>query len=182
MLDFMAEKLVEGFTLMNKKDVFIRPACLNDIVSITEIYNEAVLNGVATFDTQEKTVDDRIVWFSNRRPIHPVLVAQLNDEVIGWASLNQWSDRSAYDGTAEVSIYIHHQFRDKGVGSILFKELIDHATTLKLHYLLSRITEGNEKSIALHLKNGFSIVGVMHEVGNKFGRYLDVTIMEKIIK
>jgi phosphinothricin acetyltransferase len=167
---------------MNKSDVLIRLANIGDIGSITEIYNEAVLNGVATFDTQEKTVEDRIAWFNSRRPIHPVLVAQLNDEVIGWASLNQWSDRSAYDGTAEVSIYMHHAYRDQGVGGILFKELIEQARTLNLHYLLSRITEGNEKSIALHLKNGFSIVGVMHEVGNKFGRYLDVTIMEKIIK
>ncbi len=167
---------------MNKSDVLIRLANIGDIGSITEIYNEAVLNGVATFDTQEKTVEDRIAWFNSRRPIHPVLVAQLNDEVIGWASLNQWSDRSAYDGTAEVSIYMHHAYRDQGVGGILFKQLIEQARTLNLHYLLSRITEGNEKSIALHLKNGFSIVGVMHEVGNKFGRYLDVTIMEKIIK
>lgn len=162
-------------------EIDIRNANLVDIAAITEIYNEAVLNGVATFDTEPKSIENRLEWLNQHDAKHPVLVACLNHEVVAWASLSRWSDRSAYDGTAEVSVYVHQHHRSKGIGSILFKHLVQQAETLGLHYLLSRISEGNETSIRMHLRNGFSTIGVMHQVGNKFGQYLDVTLMEKVL-
>ncbi|MDP1727318.1 MAG: N-acetyltransferase family protein [Bacteroidota bacterium] len=159
----------------------IRNANLVDIAAITEIYNEAVLNGVATFDTEPKSIENRLEWLNQHDAKHPVLVACLNNEVVAWASLSRWSDRSAYDGTAEVSVYVHQHHRSSGIGSVLFAHLVKQAETLGLHYLLSRISEGNETSIRMHLRNGFSTIGVMHQVGNKFGQYLDVTLMEKVL-
>ncbi|OYU97660.1 MAG: GNAT family N-acetyltransferase [Bacteroidetes bacterium B1(2017)] len=166
---------------MDRNALEIRKASIVDIAAITDIYNNEVLNGVATFDTEIKTIEDRIVWLNQHDSKHPVLVATIDTEIVAWASLSKWSDRSAYDLTAEVSIYVHQNHRGQGIGSILFEEIVQLAPSIGLHYILSRITQGNETSIRLHLKNGFQIVGVMHQVGNKFGSFLDVTIMEKIV-
>ena len=182
MLDFMEKKQEKGFMNISQTEIQIRPAILSDVPAITEIYNEAVLNGVATFDTEIKSLEDRSKWFQLRAENNPIIVAIVSDDVVGWASLNAWSERAAYNKTAEVSIYIHKNFRAKGIGSLLFKSLLKTAEEVNLHYLLSRITEGNQVSIDLHLKNGFSIIGVMHEVGFKFGKFLDVTLMEKVLK
>lgn len=170
------------FMRIEKNQLDIRKANIVDIAAITEIYNEAVLNGVATFDTEPKTIENRLDWLNQHNAKHSVLVASLNYEVVAWASLSKWSDRSAYDGTAEVSVYVHQNFRGQGIGSILFEELVQQASASGFHYLLSRITQGNETSIRLHFRNGFSTVGVMHEVGTEFGEYLGVTLMEKVLK
>lgn len=178
----MVEKLGKVFMRIDQNVVSFRLATEADIPAITEIYNEAVLNGVATFDTEIKTLENRLIWFKQRGKQHLVMVASVGDIITAWASLNQWSDRAAYDGTAEVSIYVHFQYRDKGIGSVLFTDLINRAEKLGLHYLLSRISQGNDLSIRLHERNGFTIVGIMHEVGQKFGSYIDVTLMEKVFK
>ncbi|MDZ4667185.1 MAG: GNAT family N-acetyltransferase [bacterium] len=178
----MEKNLEKDFMHINANDILIREAGISDLPGITEIYNEAVINGIATFDTEIKSIDNRREWLKQHGGKHPVLVAFFDHEMIGWASLTRYSDRSAYDGTAEVSVYIHANYRAKGVGSIMFQELIKRAQFLGLHYLMSRITQGNETSIRLHQRNGFNLVGVMHEVGYKFGTYLDVTIMERVIK
>ena len=94
----------------------IRAAEINDVPSITEIYNEAVLNTTATFDTEIKTLDNRIEWFNQHGAQHPVLVAIVKGEVAAWASLSRWSDRAAYDTTAEESVYVSKEFRNKGIG------------------------------------------------------------------
>jgi phosphinothricin acetyltransferase len=176
----MAKKVEKVFMRIKPEQLQIRLATLSDLPVITEIYNEAVLNGVATFDTEAKSLDDRKIWFNNHGAQHPILVAYFEEALCAWASLNRWSDRSAYDGTAEVSIYVHHEFRDRGVGSILFPALIAEAKKVGLHYLLARITQGNDLSIRLHQRNGFTTIGVMHEVGFKFGKFLDVTLMEQV--
>jgi len=158
----------------------IRPASVNDISAITEIYNEAILNTSATFDTEIKSVEERLIWFKGHDEKHPVIVATFNDNVIGWASLNRWSDRIAYDCTAEVSLYVHTNFRNLGTGKLLLEVLTMEGEKVGLHTLLARITEGNEKSIYLHERLGFENVGVLREVGEKFGKYLDVIMMQKV--
>lgn len=158
----------------------IRPATENDVPFITHIYNDAILNTSATFDTEIKTADDRMEWFRSHDAKHPVLVGEINGVVIGWASLTRWSDRCAYDGTAEVSVYVHKEFRGKGIGKRLLEILTHEGQKVGLHYLLARITQGNEASIHIHSQFGFSHVGVMHQVGFKFGKFLDVHLMEKV--
>lgn len=159
-----------------------REAHTGDIDAITEIYNHAVLYTTATFDTEPKTAADRKEWLEQHGDRYPVLVAIENGQVIGWASLNRWSDRPAYDLTAEGSLYIHPAYQGKGVGRALFNAIIEAGRAAGLHCILARITEGNEKSIHLSREFGFEHVGVLREVGTKFGQLLDVHMLQFIYR
>src|SRR5580765_2489360 len=101
----------------------IRPATQADVHRIMEIYNDAILNTTATFDTEIKSEVDRLQWFNNHDKQHPVIVGEIEGRVIGYASLTRWSDRCAYDGTAEVSVYVDPEFRSRGVGKKLLEVL-----------------------------------------------------------
>jgi phosphinothricin acetyltransferase len=160
----------------------IRIAEIKDVPGITDIYNDAILNTTATCDTEIKSIENRMEWLNAHSKKYPVIVAVKNDEVLGWASMSRWSDRIAYTDTAEISVYIHKKFRDKGIGKLLLKEIIEAGKIGGLHCVLSRITQGNEKSIYLHEKFGFTNVGVMKEVANKFGKILDVHMMQLLYK
>jgi phosphinothricin acetyltransferase len=160
--------------------ITIRPAQPADVPFITEIYNEAIVNTTATFDTELKTETDRMIWLEAHDEMHPVLVAELNGRVIGWASLSRWSERAAYDTTAEVSLYVHKDFRNQGIGKKLLEVLTLEGEKAGLHTLLARITEGNDKSVYLHEVFGFENVGTLKEVGKKFGKFLDVRILQKV--
>jgi L-amino acid N-acyltransferase len=160
--------------------LMIRPATEKDVPAITEIYNDAILNSVATFDTELKTVEDRLQWLNNHDTMHPVIVAESDGKVLGWASLSRWSERAAYDTTAEASLYVHKDYRNQGVGKRLLEMLTLEGKTVGLHSLIARITEGNEKSFYLVELFGFEDVGTLKEIGKKFGNYLDVRIMQKI--
>ncbi|TDF95905.1 GNAT family N-acetyltransferase [Paenibacillus piri] len=159
----------------------VRLARLDDNKAILEIYNEAVHNTTATFDTVDRTYEQQVQWFEKHGDMHPVLVAVLNDRVVGWASLNPYSDRLAYARTAEVSLYIHRDFRGQGIGKRLLNDVLEAGRNAGLHTVLSRIAEGNESSIRLHRQYGFGVVGTMKEVGFKFGRMLDVVMMQKML-
>ena len=163
-------------------DIYIRPARLSDIPAITEIYNEAILSTTATFDTDPKTVEDRTKWFSTHDERHPMIVAVADDAVVGWASLSAWSDRTAYDGTAETSFYVAESYRNRGIGRKLKQAIIDEAIRLGYHTLLARVAEGSDISLHLNKSFGFETVGVMKQVGKKFGRLLDVHLLQKMLK
>jgi len=157
-----------------------RLATVEDIKAITDIYNEAVLTTDATFDLEPKTEEEQGVWLASHDQMHPVLVAELDGVVIGWASLSEWSSRAAYDGTAEISLYIKDEFRGKGFGRRLLEDIMREGGRAGLHTVLARITTGNAVSIHLHESVGFEHVGVMREVGRKFDRMLDVLLMQRI--
>lgn len=160
----------------------IRPATLEDLEPITAIYNEAILTTVATFDTVPKSLADQRKWFHDHVPRYPVLVAELDGRVVGWASLSRWSDRPAYVGTAEVSVYVGQDHQGKKIGSALLEALVEAGEKGGFHTLVSRIVQGSDVSIHLHDKLGFTHVGVLKEAGRKFGKLLDVTIMQKILE
>jgi L-amino acid N-acyltransferase YncA len=158
----------------------VRKALVKDLKAITEIYNEAVLKTDATFDNTPKTLKEQREWFDEHGPHNPVLVADADGKVQGWASLSQWSSRCAYAATAEISIYIKEEHRNQGIGKLLMQAILDAGDEAGLHTVISRITGGNQVSVRLHEKFGFKHIGVMREVGNKFGRMLDVIMMQKI--
>ncbi|HMY14455.1 MAG TPA: N-acetyltransferase family protein [Bacteroidia bacterium] len=160
----------------------IRSATADDIPFITEVYNDAIINTTATFDTEVKSIEDRMLWFKNHDGNHPIIVAENDGVLSGWASLTAWSDRCAYNGTAEVSVYVHKEHRGRGIGKALLEILILKGESKGLHYLLSRIASGNEASIHLHTIFGFRHIGIMKEVGFKFGNYVDVHLMELVFK
>ncbi len=158
----------------------IRRAELWDLESITAIYNDAVLKTVATFDTKPKTPDEQASWFEQHGPRHPILVAESRGAVVGWISLSEWSDRSAYCDTAEVSLYVAEERRGKGIGRKLLEAALDEGREVGLHTIVSRIAGGNETSVRLHESFGFRHIGIMKEVGRKFGKLIDVYLMQKI--
>ncbi|MCI4353624.1 MAG: N-acetyltransferase family protein [Thermoplasmata archaeon] len=156
----------------------IRTARVGDADRIRTIYNEAVQSTTATFDTEPRSLAEQVSWLKDHDGRHPVLVAELGPTLVGWAALSPWSERQAYNGTAEISVYVDPAWRNRGVGRALLTELLAEGSRCGLHLVLARIAEGNPVSRALHVVMGFSSVGVMHEVGNKFGRYLDVELLE----
>ena len=160
--------------------VQIREAEESDLGRITEIYNQAILNTTATFDTEPKTIEKQKEWFQKHSKKYPLLVAELESCVLGWASLTPWSDRCAYSDTAEISLYIDEAHRGKGIGKKLMSEIIEAGYRAKLHTVIARIAEGNEISVQMHKQRGFTVIGNMKEVGRKFGKLLDVLLMQKI--
>jgi L-amino acid N-acyltransferase YncA len=105
-------------------DVTIRTAEGADLESITEIYNEAILTTTATFDVDPKMPSERLEWFRSHGGRYPILVALIGERVVGWASLSRFSDRPAYDETAETSFYVRSEFRGQGVGRQLKAAII----------------------------------------------------------
>ena len=160
----------------------IRRATADDLPAITEIYNDAILKTVATFDTETKTLEDRQAWFEHHGAKYPVLVAVEDGVVKGWASLTAYSDRCAYSGTVENSVYVREDCRGYGIGKKLLDALMDEGRKACFHTVIARIAETNDISIRLHEKAGFKTIGVMEEVGMKFGKLLDVYMMQKIYK
>lgn len=162
-------------------DPEIRAAELDDLKAIIAIYNHAIAHTTATFDTEPRTEESQRTWFDQHGEAYPLLVAQVEDRIVGWAALSPWSDRCAYKTTAEVSLYIEKGHQGRGTGTRLMEALLKAGRQAGLHSAVARIVEGNPASIHLHEKAGFRKVGVMQEAGYKFGRYLDVIIMEKFL-
>lgn len=158
--------------------MLIRPATLQDQPGILTIYNESVLNSTATFDTDPRTPEKQVEWFNRHKANHPVLVAEENGQIAGWASLSPWSDRCAYDSTVEVSVYLAPEQRGKGLGFQLLQQVTEAGRKAGNHTVISRISSDNLASIRIHEKAGYSTVGTMKEVGFKFGRFLDVVMMQ----
>ncbi|MGB3092900.1 MAG: N-acetyltransferase family protein, partial [Candidatus Zixiibacteriota bacterium] len=103
-----------------------------------------------------------------------------NGIVVGWASLSKWSDRCAYSDTAEISLYVHHGHQGKGIGRKLLEAIVAEGQKAGLHTIIARIAEASEASIHLHKSVGFEHIGTMKEVGRKFGKLLDVYLMQKV--
>lgn len=160
----------------------VREATLQDIDSITHIYNDAVTGTSATFDTEPKNLQEQSEWFIGHSDRHKILVAEVDLEVLGWASLSKWSDRCAYSDTAECSLYIDKKHRNRGIGRQLMNALLKSSRESGFHTLIARVVEGNDASIHLCESLGFHQIGVMREVGHKFGRLLDVVLLQIILE
>jgi phosphinothricin acetyltransferase len=159
----------------------IRRATPDDLPAITAIYNDAILHTTATMDTEPKTVTEQERWFGQHDETYPVLVVLREGSVVGWASISRWSDRCAYADTGEVSLYVDARARGQGIGTELMQALIETAQANGLHTLLARIAGDNAVSVRLHERFGFVLVGTMQEVGEKFGKKLDVHLMQRML-
>ena len=143
-------------------------ATKQDLNRIVEIYNWAIENTSATFDTDSKTVQSQLGWFESHDEKHPVIVARENGRVLAWGSISPWSDRCAYSGTGEISFYVDPGFHSKGIGFNILKRLIEIGKEKNFRTLVSRIAGKSEASVHLHKKLGFSNIGTMKNVGKKF--------------
>jgi L-amino acid N-acyltransferase len=174
--------LKEGDLNSPSASVIIRRAELGDVEPITEIYNEAILTTTATFDTEPKDVAERTEWLNSHGERYPVLIAFLGDRVVGWSALSRWSDRPAYDHTAETSFYVKSEFRGLGIGRKLKQATIEEARRLGFHTLVARVAEGSEESLHLNMSMGFVHIGTLKEVGRKFDRFIGVHILQKMLR
>lgn len=157
----------------------IRLAHEADLPGIFAIYDEQVLHGTATFETVPKTAEQRLEWLRAHPPEkYPALVADSGGVILGWATLSAWSPRQAYARTAESSVYMHRDARGRGIGTALMRDLLERAPALGIRQLIARLTDGNDASVRLHESLGFAPIGTMRRVGEKFGRVLDVRMMQ----
>ncbi len=159
----------------------IRTAEPGDLDQITEIYNEAVSSSLVTFDIIARDRETQLEWFESHKGIYPSIVAIDRNIVLGFGSLSPYRDRAAYRTTVEDSIYVRSNTRRSGVGKTIMESLIERAHSGGFHAVIARMYAGNEPSIALHGSLGFQQVGIEREVGRKFGKWLDVVVMELII-
>lgn len=161
----------------------IRPAQQQDLPALLAIYNHEILNGVATFDLQPKSLAERQSWFDeHNKNNHPLLVAEQDGEVLGYTSLSRYAEKAAYNSTVELSVYIAPSARRQGIASQLMLAVIDLAKKDNAtHLIVSLITGTNQASISLHQKFGFNKVGTLHQVGYKHQQFLDVHIYELFV-
>lgn len=160
----------------------IRPAELADAEAIAAIYNVEVLESTATFDLTPRSLDDQRTWQIERSGAHAVLVA-VNDQstITGFAALSPFRARPAYSTTVESSVYVGKDYRRHGIARLLMIDLIATAQSHGFHSIIARIADSQRASLELHAEMGFELVGVEREIGRKFGRWLDVSVMQVLL-
>ena len=158
-----------------------RLATIDDAEATRAIYNLEVTESTVTFDLVPRTLEQQQAYLGARSGAHAVLVAEDVDEVVGFASFSPYRDRPAYSTTVEDSVYVRRDQRGKGVGRLLLGELVTLARSHGFHTMMARIVGGHDASIALHRALGFEFVGTEREVGRKFGRWLDVDVMQLLL-
>lgn len=162
-------------------DINIRSASIHDIEDILSIYNEGIMDRIATLETTIKDMSFMLEWFHGHKGRYKIIVAEINSSIIGWASLNQFNSREAYDGVADLSVYINKNYRGQGVGGKLLTHLEKIAKENAFHKLILFTFPFNEVGQGLYKKRGFREVGVFKNHGVLDGQYVDVMAMEKLL-
>jgi len=160
----------------------IREASLTDLKAIMNIYNEGIEDRVATLETETKDLDYMEEWLKNHSERYKVLVAEENDEIFGWASLNPYNSRCAYAGVADLSVYIARKVRGKGIGSRLLTALDDVARENGFHKIVLFTFPFNKSGQRLYQKQGYRQVGIFKNQGVLEGKFVDVMAMEKLLE
>ncbi|AGK53515.1 arsinothricin resistance N-acetyltransferase ArsN1 family A [Bacillus sp. 1NLA3E] len=164
-----------------KSNLKTRLATKEDLESILEIYNQGIEDRIATLEETPKDLDYMQNWFEkdhNQR--FAVLVAEQSGKIVGWTSLNRYSNRCAYDGVADLSIYIKRKNRGTGIGSLLLRDIELLAMENKFNKIVLFTLPFNELGQGLYRKNGYREVGLLKNQGKLDGRFVDVMVMEKV--
>jgi L-amino acid N-acyltransferase len=162
--------------------VHVRLARSSDAEAVRDIYNAEVIGSTATFDLVPRTHDEQVLWLADHQGPYPALVAEDDSGVVlGFGSLSVFRDRPSYSTTVEDSVYVGTAHRGKGVGRALLTELVVLAGQHGFHSIIARIGGDNGASIRLHEGCGFRLVGVEREVGRKFNRWLDVSVLQRML-
>ena len=159
----------------------IRRATLGDAPTIREIYNHEVEHETSTFDLVPRTIEVQQAWIAERSGAFAVVVATQNEHVVGFGALSEYRDRPAYSTSIEDSVYVSRTHSRQGIGRAILVHLLDEATASGFHTVMARIGTSGAASRALHQACGFTLVGIEREIGRKFGRWLDVAIMQCIL-
>ncbi|WP_245718544.1 GNAT family N-acetyltransferase [Nocardia miyunensis] len=158
----------------------IRDARESDLPEILAIHNDAIAETTAIWDTEPVDLPERLAWWQARTAGgFPVLVAEIDGAVAGYASYGQWRPKSGYRFTVENSVYVADRFHRRGIATALLTELLARAERAgTVHAVIAAIESSNTTSIKLHEKFGFRTVGVLPEVGHKFGEWMGLTLMQ----
>jgi L-amino acid N-acyltransferase YncA len=156
----------------------IRKVEIKDAKAITAIYNFYIENSTITFEEELLSDEEMAARIESISSLYPYLVIEDNGMVVGYAYATQWKARSAYRFSAEVTIYLHQELKGKGIGSTLFRALVEEMRKTNLHVLVGGIAQPNEASVALHEKFGFKKIAQFEEIGFKFGKWIDVGYWE----
>jgi phosphinothricin acetyltransferase len=167
--------------IVSRPRVSVRLASSRDAEPIRSIYNVEVTESTVTFDLVPRTLAEQLAWLAEHDGVHPAVVAELDGDVVGFGSLAPYRSRPAYATTVEDSVYVRRDSRGRGCGRAILSELVRLATLHGFHAMMARIVGGHEASIGLHRSCGFELVGIEREVGRKFGRWLDVALMQRLL-
>jgi phosphinothricin acetyltransferase len=162
-------------------EVPVRLATIDDAEAIRSIYNVEVESHTSTFDITPRSIEEQRNWVAERSGVFSAVVATVEGTVVGFGSLSPYKDRAAYRPTVENSVYVSRAHGRLGIGRVLMDHLISLARESGFHSIVARIEAGSEPSRALHAAAGFELVGVEREVGRKFGRWLDVAVMQLVL-
>ena len=153
-----------------------------DLNEILEIYNQGIQDGLATFEVEIKDEEYIKNWFTVHQGRYAVFVAVKKEgEIMGWASVNPYNTRAAYDGVGELSIYIHRRFRGKGIGQQLLHALEEEAKHQGFYKLVLFTFPINILGQGLYHKQNYRKVGLFKNQGRLRGKFVDVMIMEKLL-
>ena len=159
----------------------VRLAGPDDAEAIRSIYNVEVTESTVTFDLVPRSLAAQRAWLAEHAGVYPAVVAVEEGSVVGFGSLGPYRARPAYATTVEDSVYVRRDRRGRGCGHAVLSELVRLASRHGFHAVMARIVGGHQASIALHEALGFDLVGVEREVGRKFGRWLDVVVMQRLL-
>jgi phosphinothricin acetyltransferase len=159
----------------------IRPAERRDLPALTALYNHYIEHTVITFDLEPFTVAERSVWFDHYAPTgpHRLLLGERGERVIGYASSGPHRPKAAYGRSVETTVYLDPNSVGRGDGRRLYEALFAALAEEPVHRAYAGVSLPNEASIRLHERLGFAPIGIWHEVGFKFGRYIDVEWFER---
>ena len=167
---------------MVSENVNVRNATLDDLAGILDIYNHAIIHTTSVYSEHPHTYDMRLTWYNDRiNSGFPVFVAEVGGQVAGFSTYGHFRVWPCYRYTVEHSVYVHIDYRGKGISKLLLQPLIDCAREMKLHAMIAGIDAENQVSCQLHYSFGFTEVAHFKEVGFKFGRWLDLKFMELIL-
>lgn len=159
----------------------IRRAVLGDSEAIREIYNREVLNSLVTLDLIPRSDAEQRHWIAEHSGVYPAIVAVSGTTVCGFASLSPYRPRPGYSTTVEDSVYVDWQYRKQGIGRALLDEILSLAVQHGFHSCMARVMADHQGSLSLHKACGFSVVGIEREVGRKFGKWLDIALLQKLL-
>ena len=144
----------------------VRAARFADLPLIQDIHNQGIIDRIATLDTELRTMADAQLWFKRHGPRHPVLVAEASGNIAGWAALNTFNARPAYQYVADLSIYLARPWRGKGLGARLLSPLISLARDLGYHKIVLSAFPTNTAGMRLYERQGFTTVGHPFNAGH----------------
>jgi len=158
-----------------------RLARREDLAAINDIYNYYVTRSTCTYQETLEPIEARQDWYERHGPRHPITVHEVDGQILGWGSLSPFHARSAYRFSVENSVYVEHAHQRRGIGDVILSDLIARAHVIGHRTIIAVIDASQEGSVALHAKHGFVKAARLEQVGYKFERWLDLTIMQLMV-